>query len=156
MLPELRNLDTTPRALRKFGLVVGAALLIFAAITSHRHPLLCRELLGIAVALIVSSAFCPRILKWIYLPWMAAAFFLGAIISTVLLTAFFYSVVTPIGLLARICGKDFLNRQRDPKATSYWSPRSAKKKTTSDSFEFNRCSGSCLRFAPVAPSFNPT
>jgi hypothetical protein len=45
------------------------------------------------------------------------------IVSTVLLTVFFYLVVTPIGLAARCVGKDFLERRWDAKATTYWRAR---------------------------------
>jgi len=42
------------------------------------------------------------------------------IVSTMLLTVFFYLVVTPIGLATRCFGKVFLGLNLDAKANSYW------------------------------------
>ena len=60
---------------------------------------------------------------------MTMAFALGFIMSHVILTLFFFLLVTPISLFARLAGKDFLNRKRDLQATTYWIPREAKAKT---------------------------
>jgi hypothetical protein len=51
----------------------------------------------------------------------------GAIISTILLTLLFYLVVTPIGLVARLAGKDFLSRKLEVSSASYWILRDATK-----------------------------
>jgi hypothetical protein len=51
---------------------------------------------------------------------------LGLVVSTVLLTLFFYLVVTPIGLLARASGKDFLSRRLERESRSYWIARRAR------------------------------
>ena len=65
----------------------------------------------------------PKALKWVYIAWMSLALVLGLLVSTLLLTVFFYLVVTPTGLIARLLGKDFLHRKRNPKAQSYWIPK---------------------------------
>ena len=51
------------------------------------------------------------------------------VVSQVILTLFFFLFVTPIGLVARLFGKDFLNRKHDLQATTYWIPSEAKAKT---------------------------
>jgi multisubunit Na+/H+ antiporter MnhG subunit len=65
-------------------------------------------------------------LKYPYIAWMTMAFALGFVMSHVILTLFFFLIVTPISLFARLVGKDFLNRKLDPTATTYWIPRAAK------------------------------
>ena len=77
-------------------------------------------LLWPGVPLVVLGAVLPRSLKWVYVAWMTLAMVLGAIVSTILLVLLFYLVVTPIGLIARLAGKDFLSRKLDSKASSYW------------------------------------
>jgi len=57
------------------------------------------------------------------------AFALGFVMSQVILTLFFFLLVTPISLLARLVGKDFLNRKLDRQATTHWIPCEAKAKT---------------------------
>ena len=63
---------------------------------------------------------------------MTLAFVLGFIMAHVILTLFFFLVVTPIGLLARLFGKDFLQRRLDKSASSYWIPREPKTTTAAD------------------------
>ena len=70
--------------------------------------------------LVVLGTVAPRVLRLIYVGWMSLAFFLGFVVSNILLTLFFYVVVTPIGLIARLAGKDFLNRKLDAQTESYW------------------------------------
>ena len=66
------------------------------------------------------GAVYPRGLKWVYVGWMSLAMILGALVSTVLLIFLFYLTVTPIGLIARLAGKDFLNQKLRPTASSFW------------------------------------
>jgi hypothetical protein len=60
---------------------------------------------------------------------MTLAVLLGWLMTRIILTILFYLVVTPIGLLAKLSGKDFLNRKFNREAQSYWIPRKA---TTTD------------------------
>jgi hypothetical protein len=120
---ELKQLKTDPRALRKFGLMVGGVLALLGLWCWLRHKPAWPYLLAPAAPLLVLGLAWPASLRRIYLGWMAMAITLGLIVSTVLLTLFFYLVITPVGLLARLLGRDFLSRQLDPKATSYWLAR---------------------------------
>ena len=49
----------------------------------------------------------PRVLKWVYTVWMSIAFALGFVMAHVILTLLFLLVITPMGLVARMTGKDF-------------------------------------------------
>ena len=117
---ELKELKTGPRELRKFGLVVGGVFALLAAYFYWRTKPYAPYFLIPACPLLVLGAVWPRSLKWVYLAWMILALVLGLVVSTILLTLFFYLVVTPIGLFARIVGKDFLSLRLRPDAESYW------------------------------------
>ena len=117
----------TPPDLRKFGLVVGGVFCALALWFYLRHKPFYWYFLAPGVLLVVLGALVPRSLKWIYVAWMTLAMSLGAVVSTVLLTALFYLVVTPVGWIARLAGKDFLSRKPAPGATSYWIPRDISK-----------------------------
>ncbi len=43
---------------------------------------------------------------------------------TIVLGALFYGVVTPVGIIMRLFGRNPLRRRRDPRATTYWTDRS--------------------------------
>ena len=120
---ELKQLKTGAADLRKFGLTVGGVLLLLGLWFLYRHKGYYQYFLYPGGALVVLGLVIPKSLKHVYLGWMSLAFVLGLIVSTALLTVFFYLVVTPIGLVARIFGKDFLQRKLDPNAASYWLPR---------------------------------
>ncbi len=125
---DIRQLKTGNRELRKFGLTVGgvfAALgLLFWLRHKARHP----YFLWPGAALMLAGAILPRVLKYIYIAWMSAAFALGFVMAHVILTLFFFFVMTPIGLVARLSGKDFLSLKLDRKAKSYWMLRETKPK----------------------------
>jgi hypothetical protein len=136
MIPdEIRKLKTGPKDLRKFGLVVGGVFGLLTAWCAWRGKPFYPYLLIPAVPLVLLGLVWPRSLKWIYIPWMTLGLVLGLVVSSVLLTVFFYLVVTPIGLMARARGKDFLGRQLDRSAASYWLKRDAAKRKGAQHYE---------------------
>ena len=64
-------------------------------------------------------------LKKLYRGWMRFAVILGTIMTRVLLTLVFVLVVTPIGLILRLVGKDPMHRKPDPSKETYWIRREA-------------------------------
>jgi hypothetical protein len=51
---------------------------------------------------------------------MSFSFQIGQIIGKVILTLFVFIVVTPLGLLLRLLGKDLLQRKKTPEKATYW------------------------------------
>jgi hypothetical protein len=129
---DLKQLKTSPAELRKFGLVVGGVLVAIGLYFLWRQKGLFPYFLWPGGVLMVWGVIWARGLKWVYLGWMSLAFVLGFVMAHVILTLFFFSVVTPIGLLARLAGKDFLSLKLDRHAGSYWIPREQKEKPPSD------------------------
>jgi hypothetical protein len=117
---EIKSLKTGARDLRKFGLTVGGVFALLGCWFWWRGKTLFPYFLFPGVLLILFGALVPRVLKLIYIGWMSLAFVLGFAVSTTLLTLFFYLIVTPIGLIARLVGRDFLNRKFDRHTATYW------------------------------------
>ena len=67
----------------------------------------------------------PRFMRPIFVAWMCAAFPIGWLVSHLLLAAVFYLGITPLGLVARLLGRDKLNLQFDRSAQTYWEQRAA-------------------------------
>lgn len=63
-------------------------------------------LLPTAISLLVFSLLCPVVFRPLAGPWLALATTLGTISSAIILTGLFFLIVTPIGLLRRLCGAD--------------------------------------------------
>ena len=68
------------------------------------------------------SLVAPSILKPIYKIWMIFAVMIGWIMTRLILSVLFYTIITSIGILIRIIGKDFLNLKLKDQE-SYWNIR---------------------------------
>ncbi len=124
---EFLHLDTSRKALRNFGLVVGGVLLGIAALVLWRKgwtPNTAVYILGgIGGALVVLGLIVPAVLKPLYRVWMGLALVLGFVMTRVLLTVVFFLLFMPIGLVMRLLGRDPMHRRPDPSAASYWIKR---------------------------------
>jgi hypothetical protein len=117
---EIEQLSTSPRSLRKFGLLVGGVFLLLGCWFLYRHKAVWPYLLTPGVLLVLGGLIVPKSLKHVYVAWMSLGLALGFVVSNVILTIFYYLILTPIGLIARVCGQDFLSLKRTSAATSYW------------------------------------
>jgi Saxitoxin biosynthesis operon protein SxtJ len=118
----------TRTELRQFGLVVGG---VFTAI--GLWPLVFRGeplrlwATGIGGLLIVCGGILPSVLAPIHKGWMWVGHILGWINTRILLGIVFYGLVTPIGMVVRLMGKDTMRQGFDESRTTYRvvrSPRS--------------------------------
>ena len=104
--------EVTRKDLRSFGLLVGG---VFAFIGFW--PLLRRGedfrtwALVLAVVLIAPALVFPVCLKPIHKVWMKLGHVLGWINTRILLGLVFFAVVTPMGVVRRLLGKDSMGRQ---------------------------------------------
>lgn len=125
---ELQELSKSNEAVRKFGWSVGGAFLLIWLIfigpihyfneyaKGGHYPVL----MWIGITLIVLGTILPVLLRPIYIAWMAFAFTMGFFMTRVILTVFYYVVLTPVGLFFRLIGRDVLERKPDRQATTYW------------------------------------
>jgi uncharacterized BrkB/YihY/UPF0761 family membrane protein len=120
---ELKHLSTTPRDLRKFGLLVGGVFAAIGVWLLLKHKPAGPWFAAPGGLLMLLGLVTPRALRHVYVGWMAMAFTLGTVVSTVVLTLFYFLVITPTGLGARLLGKDFLSQKLNPAAKSHWLPR---------------------------------
>ena len=77
----------------------------------------------VAAAVIVVGLAIPRWLRIVYLTWTLIGFPIGWLVSHAVLAAVYYGVVTPVGLLMRMFGRDPMCRRWDRERKSYWEPR---------------------------------
>ena len=129
---DIKQLKTDPRTLRKFGLMVGGVFVALGLLFLLRHKAHWPYFVWPGVALMVLGAVLPRLLRLVYLAWMTLAVLLGFVVSHVLLTLFFFLIMLPIGLIARLAGKDFLSLKLDRAAKSYWIKRTNAPKSAAD------------------------
>lgn len=70
-----------------------------------------------------TGLFAQRVLRPIHATWMRFAHVLAWVNTRILLGLFFYLVMTPLGVIMRLAGKDFLDEKIDRSASTYWSKR---------------------------------
>jgi hypothetical protein len=127
---EMRGLKRTPKELRKFAYLVGSVLIIVggAGLFKHWHVLVVAALWGAGLMLLLGGLLTPRLLEGVYTVWMGIAFGLGWVVSRAILVLLFYLVITPIGMLARLLGKKFIDITFPQAGESYWISRQNSKK----------------------------
>jgi hypothetical protein len=112
----------TPAEGRRFGLLVGGAFLLLAAILwrgSHPTPAWIAALVG--GGLVVGGGLAPGRMGPLYRAWMALALAISKVTTPIFMGIIFFLVVTPTGLLARAVGHRPLIRRRD--AGTFWESR---------------------------------
>ncbi|MDZ7267930.1 MAG: SxtJ family membrane protein [candidate division KSB1 bacterium] len=117
---EIRQLAVTPARLKVFGLTVGLLLLLLAAYWFWREKAGAGYFLLAAVTFAGVGMLAPRRLAPVYRGWMALALAMGFVMTRVILTLLYLGLFTPIGLLARLLGKDLLQQRWEPHAQTYW------------------------------------
>ena len=115
------NRNPSARDLKWFGLLLLAFFAILGALARWRFDAPSGATVGVALSAVYYAA--PPIRPWIFVGWMYAAFPIGWTISHLLMLIIYYLILTPLGLMVRLSGRDLLDRRFDPDATSYWSRR---------------------------------
>jgi hypothetical protein len=103
----------------KFGYTIGIALLVLAALRAlvkHKYGWI---LPGIGVVLILLALITPLWLNPLRIVWDKIGHVLGIINTYILLTIFYFVILTPLSLIMRLFGKDILKLKRN-KPDTYW------------------------------------
>ena len=78
---------------------------------------------GLAFLFGLAAAFRPAVLAPLNKAWLHFGLLLHKVVNPLVMGAMFFLVFTPMGVLMRAFGKDFLRLKPDPQAASYWIPR---------------------------------
>lgn len=109
-------------------LVVFSAIGLVFVLRDGSRPVAIASFVAAAAVPAIGWPF-PRVMRWIYLGMAYLTLPIGYIVSHLLLAVVYYLVLTPIGLLMRMCGYDPMQRRFDRDAPSYWAPRQPKDDT---------------------------
>ena len=124
---ELQALDFSAESLRRFGLAVGGVFAGLGALLAWKSGWVPGPwtvgLLALGGGLMLLGALAPRLLAGPFRLWMALALALGVVMSRVLLTGFFFLVLTPVGWVRRTFSQSPVRTRPDAGASSYWQPR---------------------------------
>jgi len=107
---------------RSFGLMFAVALTVIAGVVWLVFDSLLQGLLVTAAAFLILALIAPGILFPLNRLWMWFGHKLGYVNNHILLGIFFYLLVTPLGLMMRLFGRDSMHRKLDPGAATYLEP----------------------------------
>ena len=124
MIEDIRNIRSEKSDLRKFGITIGIILVMIAGFLFWKEKESFQIFLAIGIILFLTAITMPVILKPVYWIWMIFATILGWIMTRIILSILFYVILTPIGLIPRLFGKQFLELKWNRTNRTYWNYRS--------------------------------
>ena len=127
----MKNIKTSSN--KSFGIVFFIVFIIISL-----YPLVNQEdiriwSLVIAFIFFILALLNSKILTPLNKIWTRFGLFLGNFISPIVMGIIFFFVVTPIGLLMRLFGKDVLNLKKN-KFSTYWIKKTNQKNSMEKQF----------------------
>jgi len=111
------------KQLRGFGKIALIALAVISLVLYFVKGLEIQWALAIVAVgftIFVSSLISFKLTRAIYVGLVVATLPIGLAVSFVLLAAFYFLLLAPLGLVFRLIGRDPLRRKFDSGAESYW------------------------------------
>jgi len=124
-LPFFQHVKWRPdaRELRRFAIAMLIGFFVLGALSAWRAKGIGTGsvvLWSIGASLAV-AAFVPKLGRIAYLAVYLPTSIIGYVVSNVMLTVMFFLVITPLGIIMKLMGKDVL-QQRRPGRTTQWTP----------------------------------
>ena len=131
MVEEIKNIPNSNRDIRSFGITMGIILFIISGLLMYYNKEIYQIIGIIALTFVGLGLIIPVVLKPLYFVWMTFATILGWVMTRVILSLVFYLIITPIGLLTKLLGEDFLALKR-VESDSYWNYRDSAEELNQD------------------------
>ena len=131
MIEEIKNIPNSNKDIKSFGITIGIILFIISGLLMYYGNYFYQPIAIVASTFIILGFILPIFLKPIYFVWMIFAAILGWIMTRVILSLVFYLILTPIGLITRLLGEDFLKLKKVD-SESYWNSRDTNYESNQD------------------------
>ena len=118
---------------RSFGIVFFVVFLIISLYPIINNESIRLWSLIISLIFLILGIFNSSLLSPLNKLWFKFGIFLGKIISPVIMGIIFFLVVTPIGIIMRLIGKDVLNLKYN-NSKSYWIEKTGPKSKMKNQF----------------------
>jgi hypothetical protein len=96
-------------------------------VDGHARPLVAAVVAAVGLLSGAASVAWPAANKPLFIALTVVGYPIGFVVSMVAMTALFYLVVTPVGLIMRAVGKDPLHRGINRAMPSYWADARAQR-----------------------------
>lgn len=109
------------KKLRQFGILTGTVWGILSFLLwKKKENMVYLYLLFFSSFLLIAGIVAPKTLGPIYKVWTRLTHAMGEVVTRMILGLIFFLVVTPLGLILRLLGKDFLDLKKNANRTTYW------------------------------------
>ncbi len=127
VINDLKKLDQSPPVMRKFGIVLGILLGLLGGLIAYKHSQDATIFTGsvitfwsLAVLSFLMAVACPALLKPLNTGMVIIGMMIGWVMTRIILGIMFYLIITPMGWLMKLIGKDQLGLKIDRSAATYW------------------------------------
>ncbi len=120
------NWNPKKKELRIFGIAaLTAAIVLSLLLFIFKHPGVqwIALIISLGIFIFLCSLISSRATRIIYLGLMLLTYPIGYVMSSLVLAAFYFLIITPVGFIFKLAGKDPLHRNFDNSAKSYWLKR---------------------------------
>ena len=108
---------------RSFGFVFAGFFAVMSALSWWRGHTSWHWALPLGALFLVVALTRPRLLNPLNRLWLKLGLLIYKVMNPLVLGMLFFITITPIGLVMRAFGKDFLRLRLDRSAPSYWIDR---------------------------------
>jgi predicted membrane metal-binding protein len=111
---------------RSFGITFAVVFALLAAFSYWHRGAGTTFYVTIAVSAVfaVVTFMAPRILRPLNLIWLKFGLLLHKVVNPAIMGILFFGIFTPMGVVMRMFGVDFLRTRRKPATGSYWIAKS--------------------------------
>ena len=120
------NWHPQPKELRSFGkiaLIASALIALVLYVVKGLALFWALPIIALGLLIFLSSIVSVKLTRVIYLSLVLLTLPIGWVVSFIVLTAFYFLLITPVALVFRLIGRDPLHRRFDAAAKSYWLKR---------------------------------
>ncbi len=125
---SLIEIDWSPKSkqLQNFGKIALAATAVISVLLYLLKGVAIQWVLiifAVGFIIFIISMISLKLTKMIYLGMILLTMPIGWVVSFILLAAFYFLLLAPLGLIFRLMGRDPLCRRFEPAEKSYWLSR---------------------------------
>jgi hypothetical protein len=130
------NLNPSKKDLRIFSLAFLAFLAFVGWIVARKSGSAAAgaAVVSVGVVIAILGFTLPKAVRPVYVGLMIINYPIGWVVTHVVIAVIFYLVVTPLGVIMRLSGRDPMERGFDRSAKTYWKLR----RTDTDSSRYFR------------------
>ncbi len=116
----MEHMEINKGTLRQFGLMVGGVFLLIGLwpFVWRQEPVRIWAVIPGSI-LAAAGLVAPGLLKYVHQGWMFIGHVMGWINTRIILGLLFYGIVTPMGIVMKVAGRDPMRRAFEPDAQTY-------------------------------------